>query len=230
MKPKTHNDYLFDIRGDQFSWLRRFDDMYRNCEDPHGQSKELSRLDYQFVASVIARAIDLVSRDSEDVSMLDLGCGLGFFTAHAQAIFPAVSVSGCDISASAVEKAASQFPTCEFFQLDINNESALPNDAYSIITALHVICYFTDEEISGILRNIRTMLAPGGFVLVGHHIVENMRFGRFIQNIDDAYSLFEANGYKVLLTFDMINDLDLTYANEPVGRNIYFLAQRTSGD
>lgn len=224
----NHNDYLFSTAGQQFTFLRRFEDMYRNCEDPHGQSKELQRIDYQIVLAVLDRAILSLGGETKRVRVLDVGCGLGYFTSHIQKAFPTADVSGCDISTTAIEKAKAHAPQCSFFPVDLKARASLPNRSYDVLVSLHVLCYFTDEEIRDVVQNLHRLLEAGGFVLIGHHLPEKMNFGRFMQNLDDARTLFESNGFALRFALDITNHLDMTYAGDAVGRNIYFLAQKAT--
>ena len=221
----NHNDYIFSISSDCVKILRRFDDMYKNCADPHGQSTELQRTDYQIVLQVMERA--LVHRaDATQPRILDVGCGLGYFTARVSERFPDAHVSGCDISSTAIGKAAVAIPKCTFFTADLKDARNLPSETYDLALTLHVLQYFTNDEIGTVIDNLNRLLNLGGFVLAGHHLPEKMSFGRFITTLDEAKSLFAAHGFSVLVGIDIRNDLDLTYAGETVGRNLYFLAQK----
>jgi SAM-dependent methyltransferase len=221
----NHNDYLFSFSDNEFRFLRRFDEMYRNCEDPHGQSKAIHRIDYQIVSSVLDRALLSLPATGRPPWILDVGCGLGYFTARMHKLFPAAEVSGCDISANAIEKARVLAPECKFFPLDLRDGTAVPPPSYDVIVALHMLCYFTDAEIDGVVDNLHRMVHPGGFVLVGHHLPKQMNFGRFIQRMDDARTLFERRGFALRVALDITNELDRNHAGDAVGRSIYFLAQ-----
>lgn len=223
-----HNDFLFAINGPQFTFLRRFEDMYSNCEDPHGQSKELGRLDYQIVAGLVSKLVQGVGRTGRAARILDVGCGLGYFTAQVQTLFPEAQVSGCDISTTAVAKAAANAPACTFFSMDLKDRASLPARTYDVLMALHMLCYFTEDEIGDVVGNLNSLTEPGGYVVVGHHLPKQMRFGRFMQDIDGARALFGSRGFTLRVTMDLTNDLDVTYAGDAVGRSIYFLAQKDS--
>src|SRR5438105_518278 len=226
----NHNDYLFCLSNGQFRFLRRFDEMYQNCEDPHGQSKAIHRIDYQIISSVLDRALLSLAGAGRPPRILDVGCGLGYFTAQMHKLFPDAEVSGCDISPSAIDKARIHAPECKFFPLDLKDGAGVPPRSYDVIVALHMLCYFTDTEIDGVVNNLHRMLQLGGFVLVGHHLPKQMSFGRFIRCLDDARALFESHGFALRVALDVTNELDRDHAGDPVGRSIYFLAhtvQRT---
>jgi SAM-dependent methyltransferase len=222
----NHNDYLFSNAGQQFTFLRRFEEMYRNCEDPHGQSKELNRIDYRIVSAVLDKAILTVSRGGRRTRVLDVGCGLGYFTGYMQKQWPDLEVAGCDISSTALAKARTHSPGCSFFPVDLKERASLPDQTYDVVVALHMLCYFTDDEIGDVVRNLHRLVRDDGFALVGHHLPKQMSFGRFMRNLDDARTLFASHGFAVRIALDIQSDLDKTYAGDPVGRSIYFLAQK----
>jgi SAM-dependent methyltransferase len=221
-----HNDYIFAAEGETVHLRRRFDEMYQKCADPHGQSQELQRVDYQLISVVLGKVVTLFSGRAAPPRILDVGCGLGYFTAHMKSMFPRADVSGCDISVTATEKASTRSPQCRFFPLDIKLSAALPATEYDVLVALDVLYYFTDSEIVEVTRNLHRLLASSGFLLVGYHLPRNMKFGRYITSLADARGLLEPQGFEFRLTWDVSNDLDLTYTGEPVGRHIYFLAQK----
>ena len=72
----NHNDYLFSFSNSEFRFLRRFDEMYKNCEDPHGQSKAIYRIDYQIVSSVLDRALRALLDADQLVEMVSEAAGL----------------------------------------------------------------------------------------------------------------------------------------------------------
>lgn len=224
----NHNDYIFSTEGDQFRFLRRFEDMYKNCEDPHGQSTELLRVDYQLVSTLLGRVISSIEADKRRVKVLDVGCGLGYFTAHIKKLFPSAGVFGCDISTSAIEKAQVRAPQCDFFPIDLKERVQLSGESYSVLVALDVLYYFTEQEILGVVNNLYRLLDDQGFLLVGYHLPKKMSFGRYIQNLMDAKALFESNGFTFRFTMDVVNNLDSNYAGESLGRHIYFLAQKVT--
>ena len=221
----NYNDYIFSTVGGQFTLLRQFEAMYKNCVDPHGQSQELRRVDYQLVAAVLHRALVSFKAEQRPVRILDVGCGLGYFTSHIKERFPDADVFGCDISSTAIEKAAARVPQCNFFPLDLKLSTS-HSSAYDILIALDVLYYFTEVEIFEVIHNLHRLLENTGFLVVGYHLPDQMKFGRYIRSFDDAKALFEPAGFRFRLTWDVVNNLDENYAGNPVGRHIYFLAQK----
>jgi len=221
----NHNDYLFSNADGEFKFFRRFEEMYRNCEDPHGQSRELQRFDYGMVSVMLDRALAALELGREQASILDVGCGLGYFTTYIKKLLPMTNVAGCDISATAIAKAKANAPECDFFTADLKSRASLPRMSCDVVVALHVVCYFTEDEIPTVVQNLRALTKVGGFLLIGHHLPERMSFATYMRSLDDARRLFEPNGFKVRLAVDLTDNFELTYSGDPVGRNIYVLAQ-----
>jgi trans-aconitate methyltransferase len=229
MSQAHHNDFIFRREDDGVRLIRDFEGMYAQCEDPHGQSHELTNLSYQLVAKTLQRAVtELTAQGQRDLSILDIGCGLGYFTGFIKHLIPQAFVCGIDIAASALAKAARIAPDCVFEVADLKapSLSVAAGRSFHIAVALDSLYYFRDDEIGQVLRNIVAVLAQDGFLLVGYHLPEQMSFGRYIRSVDDARALMYAHGMRVVYSFDVHNDLDQTYAQAPIGRHLYFLARK----
>ena len=227
---KKHNDFVFESDGAEVTLIRDFEGMYRECEDPHGQSKTMETLSYQLVSTTVGRAAKLIQRGTNHkLSILDIGCGLGYFTAHLKKKIPTADVRGVDISLAALAKASETNPACAFQQIDLKTEDPIDlRIQFDIVVALDCLYYFKEDEIDRVLTNVRTMIADGGFLVVGYHLPENMKFGLYIRSLSDAKSLLEAHGISIVYSFDVEDDLDITYTGYPRGRHLYFLAHKVS--
>lgn len=222
----NHNQYIFSQQDGKFTLHRQFEEMYRHCSNPHGQAEEMARLDYQLALSVAGRSMSMIN-SSGPVRVLDVGCGLGIFTARLKMEFPAAHIAGCDVSPTAIAKAGARTPACEFFELDLKQPIPPARIPYDLIVALDVLYYFTEEEVPTVMSNLSALLREHGMILVGYHLPKVMNFGRYIQGLDDARQLFAKYGFAFSFSWDVNNQLDVTYAGEPVGRHIYFLARKT---
>jgi SAM-dependent methyltransferase len=225
----NHNDYLFCQSDGKFRFLRQFDQMYGNCDDPHGQSLELAQLGYKIVTLSLKHMLSVL-QISDSGSLLDVGCGLGYFTGYLQEQLPGWRVSGADISAIALSKASKRIPLCRFFQLDLKDEATIPKEKFDVIISMNVLYYFTEEEIHEVVQNLRRLACEGGLLISGYHLPETMNFGRYIRSLDDARALLEPWGFKYVLGIDVNDQIGQTYAGTHVGRHIYFAFQSAGDD
>ncbi len=225
---KKHNEFIFESDGNETTLIRDFEGMYRDCEDPHGQSKTMETLSYQLVSATVGRAIKLIQRGTNrKLSIMDIGCGLGYFTEHLKKQFPTADVRGIDISLEALVKASRRAPDCVFQQIDLKTQHPIDlGTQFDVMVALDCLYYFKEDEIDWVLTNIRALMADGGFLVVGYHLPESMQFGLYIQSLSDAKSLFEANGMSIVYSFDVEDSLDIAYTGRPLGRHLYFLAKK----
>ena len=225
---KKHNEFIFKSDGKETTLIRNFEGMYRDCEDPHGQSKTIEMLSYQLVLTTVERAVDIIQYGANrNLSILDIGCGLGYFTGHLKKKFPTADVRGVDISLAALTKASRTTPACVFQQIDLKTQDPIDlGTQFDVMVALDCLYYFKEDEIDRVLTNIRTLMADGGFLMVGYHLPETMKFGLYIRSLSDAKSLFETHGMPIVYSFDVEDGLDITYNGRPVGRHLYFLAKK----
>lgn len=99
----TYHDYV--IKNGQF--VGRFDEMYKDCEDPWHQSSPESNL-----LSKPKNIAILNMRKYGVRSVLEIGSGLGFYSGMIEAA--GIKVRGLEISETAVTKAKEQFPNIDF--------------------------------------------------------------------------------------------------------------------
>ena len=101
---KRYQDYV--IRDGRF--IGQFDDMYRNAvEIPWHQDKTVNAVFSDLTVTLLRRLRPL--------SLLDVGCGLGYMAARLKCEIPELSrVVGLEISETAVVTAQNMFPDIEF--------------------------------------------------------------------------------------------------------------------
>lgn len=95
--------------------------------------------------------------------ILDYGCGVGGWMNTLSSAFPAAHISGVDVSAIAIEKARSKFPSWRFESFD-GLVAPFDDDSFDLIFSYHVLEHVFDFEASA--RDIARMLAPGGHAVI----------------------------------------------------------------
>ncbi|NLD95144.1 MAG: class I SAM-dependent methyltransferase [Fibrobacter sp.] len=85
-------------------------------------------------------------------SVLDVGCGPGVFLDILKKRFPHISVSGTDISSTAIELARQKFPDSSFFEIDISKETI--KGEWDLVTMIDVAEHIENDESAFI--NIRS--------------------------------------------------------------------------
>jgi SAM-dependent methyltransferase len=93
---------------------------------------------------------------------LDLGCGTGFVLMGARETFPALELSGSDVRAEALDRAAQRVPGAFLFQMDGRR---MPfTEEFDVIGAFDVIEHVPEDD--AMLREMHRALRPGGGLLL----------------------------------------------------------------
>ncbi|MCM2386925.1 class I SAM-dependent methyltransferase [Streptomyces albipurpureus] len=110
----------------------------------------------------------LVGELTQDMRILDIGCGPGTITADLAALVPQGHVTGVDISAEIVDQAREFAKRRELTQVDFAvadiNGLDFPDDSFDVVHAHQVLQHVGDPI--GALREMRRVCRPGGIVAV----------------------------------------------------------------
>ena len=107
-------------------------------------------------------------------SILDIGCGSGFYARFWQAK-GFETYLGIDVSGAAVARLKAEIPGYSFLEADISErlDSSIARQRYSVITVFDVFYHIVDDSRFRVaLRNIRDYLAPNGVLIVFDHLTE----------------------------------------------------------
>jgi len=123
--------------------------------------EQVSRLQRQMGDAMLA---SLARKNAAPQTILDLGCGTGWFTRKLQALFPEASVVGVDLSPGMIEKARSASP--DSIQWLTADAESLPfsSDTYDLIFSNLMIQWCQHPQ--GVLSQCRRLLKPGGRLAV----------------------------------------------------------------
>lgn len=151
--------------------------------------------------------------------VLELSCGDGFNAKHFYASRSQEVVS-CDIAPTAIRtaKAKNQVANVKFLLADIRTE--MPDGNFSNVIWDAAIEYFTPEETSAIMRDIKQRLTRDG-VLSGHSIAEKNDGAKS----SDQHE-YEFKGMEDLKRFLMpyFKNVTVFETIEPTRHNLYFWA------
>lgn len=136
-KEKTYHDYV--IKDGKF--IGKFDEMYSEFNDPWIQSTQPNK--YSRMAGIIH------IKNFNIKSVLECGCGLGYYTNWIQQETQ-ITPKSVDISSVAIEKAKSLFPNLDFEVVNICNDLAKYKD-YDCVLLSEIIWYIL-PDLKGIFK------------------------------------------------------------------------------
>jgi len=139
MKIKNYQDYV--IKDGQL--IGKFDDMYREYDGvPWNQDKTAFGIFSDIDLLIIKKHKERLNYNS----ILEVGCGLGFFTKRLKnELGRDIIVSGMDISETAITKADSNFPDIDFYCANIASKDFEIINKYDLIVAKEILWYVLDH-------------------------------------------------------------------------------------
>jgi SAM-dependent methyltransferase len=128
-----------------------------------GLSLAYNRACYELRREVLARALAEAGFEPAGRTVLDVGCGTGFFTAWY--LSRGAKVTGMDIAPTSVERLRARHPEARFVLSDVS-EVALA-ERYALVNAFDVLYHITDDaRWERAVRNLARAVEPGGLLLL----------------------------------------------------------------
>ena len=128
-----------------------------------------NRACYDLRRAVLDRALREAGLDVRGRTVLDVGCGVGFFTAFY--LERGAHVTGIDIASTSVERLRARHPEARFILGDVS-ETPLA-ERYDLVNAFDVLYHITDDaRWETALRHLAGAVAPGGALLVTDAFVD----------------------------------------------------------
>lgn len=150
-----YQDYV--IKDGKF--IGEFEKMYQKFDDPWFQTKE---------ADISYSRADTVTsiRKFGLKNILEVGCGLGYFTNYLTKSLPTSTVTGMDLSPTAVEKATVKFPKIKFFQGNLRDMEIDLLKFYDCIVFAEIMWYIL-EGLDDIIKKLKLAFEyTGGGILI----------------------------------------------------------------
>jgi SAM-dependent methyltransferase len=140
--------------------LARADDGYDTKYLPKLAELEPGNFWYESRNALLAWALRRYFRRAGN--LLEIGCGTGFVLAGLRRAFPALDLSGGEISTAGLDYVAVRVPGARLYQMDARR---LPFDAeFDVVGAFDVLEHIDDDQAA--LVQIRQATRPGGGVIL----------------------------------------------------------------
>jgi 2-polyprenyl-3-methyl-5-hydroxy-6-metoxy-1,4-benzoquinol methylase len=155
-KSQDYHDYVFK----NGKLLGEFEAMYQNSTiAPWHQNEVAQEMDVK-LAKLILESL------SPFDSILDVGCGLGYFVNELSPF--SSNIYGIDVSKTAIQKAEKLFPHIHFKSVDIKqNHSALFQNHRSFqLVACRALFWYVFQNLDQVAKNICSWVKPNGYLII----------------------------------------------------------------
>lgn len=130
----------------------------------------------------------------KDEEIIDLGAGIGADTLYLSE--KGYKVISCDYSEEALNILKESIPEAKTVQMDISKTLPFENESIYIIIADLSLHYFNDETTKNILKEIKRVLKPNGYLIGRVNSVNDFNYGAGSgKEIEKNFYLTE-EGYK----------------------------------
>ncbi len=126
---------------------------------------------------------------NQEETILDLGCGIGANTRYL--IEQGYLVLSCDYSLPALKNIDQYIPNSQTKYLNMNDPFPFKNNSFSTIVADISLHYFVDQKTIQIMKEIKRILKPGGYLIAR---VSSVNDTYNISNDDDPDSRYHDYG------------------------------------
>lgn len=126
-----------------------------------------NRARYRLSLEQVSQIVDRLH--SEPQRILEVGCGVGFWTRYLTERFPASTYLGIDLSMKAINNLREQYrdkPNVSFLHADASTVR-LPASSYDLVICFEVLLHIVDEERwTQAIAKIGDALSPNGYALL----------------------------------------------------------------
>ena len=116
----------------------------------------------------------LVENEREDFRLLDLGCGTGLELKRLFEKYPAVSVTGVDLSKKMLDKLKEKYPNKKIRFLYGSYFDLSFGSGYDVALSTYSLHHFNEEEKLFLYRKIYASLHENGVFIEGDYIADSL--------------------------------------------------------
>lgn len=148
-------------------WNARYNEFSLRESGILQHSAECSELLYQCKEAAYVKAVQLAKIDRRSpVSILDAGCGQGFFANVARRLFDQPSYRGVDISEKAIQFLSSRMPDFEWRMDDITDRDFRDRGNADVVQSIEVLHLILDDKLhQQAIRNLSAMMSETGTLI-----------------------------------------------------------------
>ena len=177
-------NYIFSKNTNgELNFIGDFEGFYNEYTDPWGQSG-YTDIKYKKYYDYSRNNINSVikSFNKKNISILEVGCGLGYVVDLIARNNQNIEVSGSDISKRAIQVAKQKFPNYNFFVNDITSRKKVTYKKFDIVIFNQILWYIL-EKLDQSFLNCHHILNKNGYFIISQAFFKSeQNYGREIVN------------------------------------------------
>ena len=178
------NNYIFSKNDKgELKFIGDFEAFYNEDSDPWGQSSHTDisyKKYYDYSRNKINEVLKSVYK--KNMSILEVGCGLGYVVDLIARNNKNIRVSGSDISKKAIKIAKKKFPQYNFFVDDITTSRKILNKKFDIVIFNQILWYIL-EKLDRSFLNSHCILENNGYLIISQAFFKSeQNYGKHIVN------------------------------------------------
>lgn len=131
---------------------------------------------------------------NKETTILDLGCGSGGDTLYlTERNYKVLSCDYCEEALNIVKKHIANSKT---MYLDLTEKLPFKDESISVIIADLSLHYFNDATTKGIIKEIKRILKPSGYLIGRVNSINDINYGALSGTEIEKYFYLTKNGYK----------------------------------
>jgi SAM-dependent methyltransferase len=183
-------------------WNRRYAQFSLSESGWLGAGEDLNDRIYACKEQALRRAIDATGIESTTrFSVLDAGCGQGYFPCFYARRYPAASYVGLDISERAVEHLRRTIPAGEFHVANLCEWIDPAGRQFDIVQCLDVLYLILDDDlVARAFKNFATLMKPTGALFMNAAVLdETIQQNDYLRHRSRAFwdDVFASAGLRV---------------------------------
>ena len=178
------NNYIFSKENNgELHFIGDFEGFYNEHTDPWGQSGHTDikyKKYYDYSRNNINRVIK--SLNKKNISILEVGCGLGYVVDFIARNNQNIDVCGSDISKRAIQVAKQKFPNYNFFVNDITSRKKVTDKKFDIVIFNQILWYILEKFNDSIFNSHFILKNNGYFIISQAFLGSEQNYGKDIIN------------------------------------------------
>jgi SAM-dependent methyltransferase len=154
---------------------------------------------YKVKVRILEETLNCLKIDCDGKSVLDIGCGTGFWIEFYKSK-GATPIVGVDISSISIERLKGEYPQLEFFELDIGEADINIDRRFDIVNVFDVLYHIKDRwKFSNAISNVAHLSNVGSHIFITDALIDKSESEHvFFRSLTTYEEEFKRNSLRLI--------------------------------